>query len=212
MLILAQLGSAYNLDDLNWMVASGLRLGARAFTVPEVTAITYQHFHGNARDNWTDRVTMPAGNYRAFNFLDALVLIIGSLEDSATANDRSIRIALANKSDFLCSFAHHATANFGATFDHLRYLLVNRHDFRPARLTYLKQSHSPSFVPTDACLNLIASLAANHQNINPIIDDFAAAGNIEMATWLTSLAPQAAATTRTQSAPAPVFPSEVQAQ
>lgn len=200
--VITRLGTEYSLENLNRLTALGLKIGAQRFSISDVLAVSHSTFEASQR-----LFTMP-GNYasiREFNFLDVLILTVGSLSESQSSNGSATSggAALASKTDFLCGFALHAAPSYTPSFDYLIYLLRNRSDFRARHIgTSLIRDRIPYMPFPDSCVTLIRAMAGNHARIQDVISAFAADGDIATAEWLIATVNQASGTAPAQTLPA----------
>lgn len=176
--LVLRLGTSYSLSDLNKVTALGLVLGDE--TYPLQTLVGY-------RDSYLERdeLLMP-GNYLnldALNFLDALVIALGSGVDEDAAR-KSIH------DETLCSFILYAASSFAPSFDYLIYLLDAKGDFRGSNIGIAKKDYRSIYQPfPTSCVRLIQGMAANHQKLDSVVSKFASAGDVQTAEWLLSLRP-----------------------
>jgi len=188
-ILLVQLGDAYSIDDLNALSAMGLRLGAQPVAVQDFSSFSYSLFESSS-------FVLPS-NYLslgALNFLDVIIVTLGSLDDRDGA-------VISAKSDILCSFATYAAANYSPSFDYLAYLLDNRSSFVAGWVGRADDSGRGRniYMPFPAnCVSLVQAMAKSHANLQRVINSMAVKGDIATAQWLIDQVGQAAPTAPAQ--------------
>ncbi len=199
--IIDQLGTQYYLADINALSASGMVFGDETYDPvvlsnddPYDRRNLYNRYAGNNGYRSSRALNMPH-NYlsiQSFNFMDVLVVALAN-DLSGSQSRRSTR------SEFLCQYIQFAAQSFRPSFDYLRYVLVNRDQFRASQIGNRVRDGRSTADPFPAgCVKLVAGMAQNHGRLNEVVSHFGAQGDVETARWLLTYSTPPAAANSTQ--------------
>ena len=175
---IGQLGVGYSMSDLNWFSQNGLPLGSETYSRDQVTA-----WGGLVRTHRISRLPKDKPGTSDYNFTDLLTLSI--------ANSGFKRAALNNHRDLLCRYIVHVAPQLPPTFDHFSYLLETVPQFRGEMIG--KASHPQQWGAVDravfphSCRVLIEAMGRSSTELDRMISEFSATGDLKSAQWLVSV-------------------------
>jgi hypothetical protein len=180
--LIANLGSRYSLEDLNWFAQNGLELGKEIFPLSQFTLL--QEFY---ELDLEDAYKIPEARLdsQPFNFLDALSMTLTSRR--FRNHERS-----ANQ-DFLCRYIMFVAGQMPPTFDHFSFLMLNVGEFRGANIGKTDEARTQKSgrfyyeVFPQTCISMIGAMALSSARLDQMISHFAAEQDISTAQWLVNL-------------------------
>lgn len=180
--LIANLGSRYSMEDLNWFSQNGLQLGSETFPLSHFTRLQ-AYYELNLDDAY--KIPEARLDSQPFNFLDALSMTLTSRRQNG--HERS-----ANQ-DFLCRYIMFVAGQMPPTFDHFSFLLRNVREFRGANIGSTEKASSRRFgtfyyeVFPQSCVSMIGAMALSSSELDRMISLFAAEQDMSTAQWLVNL-------------------------